>query len=81
MASVVNQIRLPRQSLKTAQLDLNLEEADMHLLPHGIHTAHAGAKRLVIISGDTDVMDLALNFSSSLKSVCLTYGCALEETP
>ena len=49
-------IQLPCQSLKKdsyvplPQLDLNLEEADMRLMPRGIHAAHAGAKRLIILS-------------------------------
>ena len=33
--------------------DLNIEEADVQLVPHAIHATQAGAKRLVILSGRT----------------------------
>ena len=37
-------------------LDLQVEEADVRLIPHADHGARHGAKRCVILSGDTDVM-------------------------
>ena len=40
----------------------------MQLVPHAIHATHTGAKRLVILSGDTDVMVLALYFNTDLKT-------------
>ena len=40
----------------------------MQLVPHAIHAAQTGAKRLVILSGDTDVMVLALYFNTDLKT-------------
>ena len=40
----------------------------MRLVPHAIHAAQTGAKRIVILSGDTDVMVLALNFNTDLKT-------------
>ena len=40
----------------------------MRLVPHAIHATQTGAKRLVILSGDTDVMVLALYFNTDLKT-------------
>ena len=40
----------------------------MRLVPHVIHATQTGAKRLVILSGDTDVMVLALYFKTDLKT-------------
>ena len=65
---------LPCQSQKEGcllslpELDLTIEEADVRLIPHSIHATQAGAKRLVILSGDTDVMVLALYFYPDLKT-------------
>ena len=51
-----------------SELDLNIEEADVQLVPHAIHATQTGAKRLAILSGDTDVMVLALYFNTDLKT-------------
>ena len=65
---------LPCQSLTEgclmtlSELDLTIEEADVLLVPHVIHATQTGAKRLVILSGDTDVMVLALYFNTDLKT-------------
>ena len=65
---------LPCQSLTEgclmtlSELDLIIEEADVRLVPHAIHATQTGAKRLVILSGDTDVMVLALYFNTDLKT-------------
>ena len=40
----------------------------MRLVPHAIHATQTGAKRLVILSGDTDVTVLALYFNTDLKT-------------
>ena len=40
----------------------------MRLVPHASHATQTGAKRLVILSGDTDVMVLALYFNTDLKT-------------
>ena len=44
----------------------------MRLVPHAVHATQTGAKRLVILSGDTDVMVLALYFNTDLKTNCLS---------
>ena len=65
---------LPCQILKEdcrmslPELDLNIEEADVRLMSHAMHATRTGAKRLVILSGDTDVMVLALFFNSDLET-------------
>ena len=40
----------------------------MRLVPHAIHATQTGAKRLVFLSGDSDVMVLALYFNTDLKT-------------
>ena len=55
-----------------SELDLTIEEADVQLVPHASHATQTGAKRLVILSGDTDVMLLALNFNTDLKTNSLS---------
>ena len=49
-------------------MDLTIEEADVRLVSHAIHATQTGAKRLVILSGDTDVMVLATYFNTDLKT-------------
>ena len=75
---------LPCQSLtegclmSLSELDLTIEEADVRLGPYAIHATQTRAKRLVILSGDTDVMVLALYFNTDLKQTAsLSYGCML----
>ena len=78
---------LPCQSLtegcliSLSELVLTIEEADVRLVPHAIHATQTGAKRLVILSDDTDVMVLALYFNTDLKTNGLfelsSYGCVL----
>ena len=41
------------------RVGLTIEEADVRLGPYAIHGTQTGAKRLVILSGDTKVMVLA----------------------
>ena len=55
--------------MSLSEFDLTIEEADVRLVPHAIHAKHTGAKRLVILSGDTNVMVLALYFSIFLKKL------------
>ena len=54
--------------MSLSELNLTIEEADVRLVPHAIHATQAEAKRLVILSGDTDVMVLALYISTDLKT-------------
>ena len=44
----------------------------MWLVPHAIHVTQTGAKRLVILSSDTDFMVLALYFNTDLKTNSLS---------
>ena len=44
----------------------------MWLVPHAIHATQTGAKRLVILSGNVDVMVLALYFNTDLKTNSLS---------
>ena len=54
--------------ISSSELDLTIEEADVRLVPHAIHATQTGAKRLVILSGDTNVIILALYFNTDLKT-------------
>ena len=60
--------------MSLSELDLTIEEADERLVPHAIHETQTGAKRLVILSCDTDVKVLALYFNTDLKT---NNGCVL----
>ena len=64
--------------MSLSEFDLTIEEADVWLVPHAIHATQTGAKRLVILSVNTDVMVLALYFNTDLKKTASpSYGCVL----
>ena len=50
------------------RVGLNYRRGRCAVVPHAIHATKTGAKRLVILSGDTDVMVLALYFNTGLKT-------------
>ena len=60
--SVVNKTLNP-----LPELDLSMEEADVRMIPHAVNATAEGSRRCVIISGDTDVVVLALHFFSILQ--------------
>ena len=43
-------------------LDADIEEADLRLIPHAFHATQEMAKRVVILSNDTDVLVLGLHY-------------------
>ena len=45
----------------------NIEEADMRIIPHTQHAARRGATRVLVISGDTDVIVLLLHYWPEFK--------------
>ncbi|KAG1707506.1 Ankyrin repeat and death domain-containing protein 1A [Nymphon striatum] len=49
------------------ELDVEIEEADVRLIPHALHAANHGSTRIVILSNDTDVMVLALHYWDIFK--------------
>lgn len=49
------------------ELDVEIEEADVRLIPHALHAVNHGSTRIVILSNDTDVMVLALHYWDILK--------------
>ena len=55
-------------STAVPELDLNIEEADVRIIPHALHAVCNGAKRVVLLSNDTDVVVLGLNYWDLLKS-------------
>ena len=50
------------------ELDIQLEEADVRMIPHAMHAVKQGARRVVLLSNDTDVMVIALHFLNLLKA-------------
>ncbi|KAL4238796.1 hypothetical protein ACF0H5_003503 [Mactra antiquata] len=61
------------------ELDIDIEEADVRLIPHALHATRQGLERCVLLSGDTDVMVLGLHFfkvleSSGLKELWIRLG-------
>ena len=50
------------------ELDNNIEETDMRLIPHVIYAVLAGIEMIVVLSGDTDVLVIALYFWNLLNS-------------
>jgi hypothetical protein len=74
MAQSGESASLQAQSIKTGsidshpELDSDLEEADVRIIPHALHAARNGLQRLVVLSGDTDVFVLCLHFSNTLLS-------------
>lgn len=55
-------------STAVPELDLSIEEADVRIIPHVLHAVCSGATRVVVLSNDTDVMVLGLNYWDLLKS-------------
>ena len=49
-------------------LDANIEEADVWTIPHALDTTNCGAKRVLLLSNDTDVVVLGLHYWSILKA-------------
>ena len=49
-------------------LDVNIEEADVRTIPHALDATNYGAKQVVLLSNDTDVVVLGLHFCSILKA-------------
>lgn len=48
-------------------LDIEIEEADVRMIPHAVHAVNSGASRVVLLSNDTDVMVLGLHYWNILK--------------
>ena len=48
-------------------LDVDIEEADVRMIPHTLHAVNCGATRVVLLSSDTDVMVLGLHYWNILK--------------
>ncbi len=50
------------------ELDTNIEEADIRLIPHALHASSNGAERLVVLSNDTDVLVALLHHCMILRN-------------
>ena len=49
-------------------LDVDLEDADVRMIPHVLHAVNNGSTKIVLLSNDTDVMELALCYWDILKA-------------
>ena len=52
-----------------SELDSNLEEVDVRIIPHALHAVRNGIMQLVILSSDTDVFVLEVYFSYFARNV------------
>ena len=48
------------------QLDIEIEEADLRIIPHALHAASDGISTIIILSNDTDVLVATLYFNSRI---------------
>ena len=55
------------------ELNVKIEETDVRMIPHALHSANGGASKVILLSNDTDVVVLELHYWSLLK------GHGLEE--
>ena len=53
-------ITTSEEAIPLPELDSNIEEAGV--IPHSLHAAKGMAKRIIILSNDTDVIVLGLHF-------------------
>ena len=49
------------------ELCYDIEEADLRIIPHAMHAARAGYKRIVVLSSDTDVLVLLIYYWNVLN--------------
>ena len=49
------------------ELNVKIEEADVRMIPHALHSVKGGALRVILLSNDTDVVVLGLHYWSLLK--------------
>ena len=49
------------------ELEHNIEEADMRIIPHAMHAVEHCKKRIIVLSSDTDVFVLLMLYWSELK--------------
>ena len=55
------------------ELNVKIEEADVRMIPHALHSVNGAASKVILLSNDTDVVVLGLHYWSLLK------GHGLEE--
>ena len=46
----------------------DIEEADVRIIPHAMHAVKNGARRIVVLSSDTDVCVLLMHYWNGLHS-------------
>ena len=53
------------------ELHPDVEEADARIIPHAIHAVKGGMKRIIVLSGDTDVFIRLMHYWNFLHSIGL----------
>ena len=56
----------PGQVTSVEDLEVDIEEADLRLIPHAFNASQEMTKRVVILSNDTDVLVLGLHYFNRL---------------
>ena len=49
------------------ELNVKIEEADVRMIPHALHSVNEGASRVILLSNDTDIVVLGLHYRGLLK--------------
>ena len=49
------------------ELNVKVEEADVRMIPHALHSVNEGASGVILLSNDTDIVVLGLHYCSLLK--------------
>ena len=49
------------------ELNVKIEEADVRMIPHALHSVNEGASRVILLSNDMDIVVLGLHYRSLLK--------------
>ena len=57
-----------KKPVELHELDLSIEEADVRVIPHALHASKNGAKTIVLLANDTDILVLGLYFWEKIKS-------------
>ena len=48
------------------EVNMKIEEADVRMIPHALHSVNAGASRVILLSNDTDAV-IVLDFITGVS--------------
>ena len=49
------------------EVNVKIEEADVRMIPHALHSVNEGASRVILLSNNTDIVVLGLHYRNLLK--------------